>query len=46
MPISSEMDEIQMPHTIMRQSGESLFSAWLRGMDTVPPGYCGPIVIR
>lgn len=46
MPITNELHENQMAHTVMTQPGEGLFSAWLRGLDTAPPGHCGPIVIR
>lgn len=46
MPVTADMDDILRPHIILARPGESLFSTWLRGMDSAPHRHCGPIVIR
>lgn len=33
-------------HTVQRMPGEHIYSAWVRALDTAPPGHCGPIYIR
>lgn len=32
-------------HSVQQIPGENLFNAWLRALDTAPPGHCGPIYI-
>lgn len=35
-----------LDHSVRQLPEESLFTTWLRALDTVPPGHCGPIYIR
>ncbi len=46
MPITAEMDATYVPQTVTMRPGESLFTAWMRGIEARPIGHSGPIVIR